>query len=73
MLRKMGISFCCFSHSEEISLLNTVNSILKINIDVKVAQNRKKLTHSLQKISLCQLYYSRKSNTPTHLFFFFLD
>lgn len=53
MLRKMGISYCCFSHSEEISLLNTVNSILKINIDVKVAQNRKKLT--LQKISLCQL------------------
>ena len=46
MLRKRGISFCCFSHSEEISLLNTVNSILKINIDVKVAQNRKKLTHS---------------------------
>ena len=41
MLRKMGISYCCFSHSEEIQ----ISLILKINIDVKVAQNRKKLTH----------------------------
>ena len=62
MLRKMGISYCCFSHSEEISL------ILKINIDVKVAQNRKKLTHS-RRYPYVSFYYSRISNTPTHLFF----
>lgn len=64
MLRKMGISYCCFSHSEEIQ----ISLILKINIDVKVAQNRKKLTHS-RRYPYVSFYYSRKSNTPTHLFF----
>ena len=66
MLRKMGISYCCFSHSEEISL------ILKINIDVKVAQNRKKLTHTPDDI-LMSAFTIHVNPTPQHTSFFWIN
>lgn len=52
------------------SFTSQLNNFLKINIDVKVAQNRKKLTHSRRYILMSA--FTIHVNPPHTFFFFFL-